>query len=631
MKYSAYILTVISFVILGCGGTHPINSASSDRADSDSADANTEAMCVVSGDLQRWHRVELVCKGPFGSEEHEETFTDYRFNVMFSQGGMSYTIPGHFAADNDAANSGARSGNLWRAYFSPSATGSWDYRVSFRQGENIAVSEDIQLGIPVERLDGVTGRFDIAPSKAVAPDMRSGGLLRKLDGERYLRFSGNDQVFIQGGVNSPENIFGYFEFDNTTKFDTAESCKGILHEFLSHGADWRNGDPSWGDGRGKHVVGLVNYVASRGVNSLYVMLNTVNGDGCDAHPWSVYNSTGNVKTFDVSKLDQWEIVFSHMTSNGLMIHAMTQETENDHLLNIGDLGLERKLYYRELISRFGHHPALQWNLGEENTNTTDQRKAYTDYLRVLDPYDHPIMMHTFPRKHDEYEGMLGYPKFDGATFQVGPISADPSAEGAGTYGLARRWLEKSAQAGNQWVTTFVEASGRQAPAQNEPMTDRQRVFWMWASVMSGGGGFEWYLRNKGKGHALDLSVEDMRDFDEHWTQSGYLVRFFRDIIQTAHGIEMTDLAPDNSVTTTDTDWVLSKPGDTYLIFLREGGATHINLPSGSNYRAHWFNPRTGQLTLGDLMAGSADARIANPPSEPGLDWALLLKAEQTSN
>ena len=31
----------------------------------------------------------------------------------------------------------------------------------------------------------------------------------------------------------------------------------------------------------------------------------------------------------------------------------------------GDLGPQRKLYYRELIARFGHHLALNWNLGEE--------------------------------------------------------------------------------------------------------------------------------------------------------------------------------------------------------------------------------------------------------------------------
>ena len=84
---------------------------------------------------------------------------------------------------------------------------------------------------------------------------------------------------------------------------------------------------------------------------------TANGDGCDAHPWTEYS--GNRRAFDVSKLDQWEMALSHMTRKGMMIHAMTQETENDQLLNGGNLGFERQLYYRELISRFAHHPETE--------------------------------------------------------------------------------------------------------------------------------------------------------------------------------------------------------------------------------------------------------------------------------
>ena len=39
------------------------------------------------------------------------------------------------------------------------------------------------------------------------------------------------------------------------------------------------------------------------------------------------------------------------------------------------LGRNGKLYCRELIARFGHNLALNWNLGEENTQTTEQQQA----------------------------------------------------------------------------------------------------------------------------------------------------------------------------------------------------------------------------------------------------------------
>ncbi|AFO47546.1 hypothetical protein [Pseudomonas putida] len=68
-------------------------------------------------------------------------------------------------------------------------------------------------------------------------------------------------------------------------------------------------------------------------------------------------------------MDQWEIVFEHGTKLGMYLHFKTQEAENVNLLDDGHLGPQRKLYYRELIARFGHHLALNWKLGVEVTVT----------------------------------------------------------------------------------------------------------------------------------------------------------------------------------------------------------------------------------------------------------------------
>ena len=577
--------------------------------------------CSASTNNQQWHRAEVICDGPLSNESDDSTFTDYRFDVTFTQGEQSIKVPGHFAGDGNAAQTGASSGTKWRAYFAAPTTGTWNYSVSFKSGEGIALSGS--LGTPVADVDTATGSFNVTASTANSKDMRSRGLLEHRDGERYLRFAGDGSVYIQGGMDSPENIFGYSEFDNTTK-QSGGACKGILHDFEPHQGDWNNGDPSWGNGRGTGLIGLINYIASRDVNSIYIMMNTVTGDGCDAHPWTTYNSDGTVKSFDVSKLDQWEIALEHMTRNGIMIHAMTQETENDQLLNGGDLGEERQLYYRELISRFAHHPALQWNLGEENTNTTAQRQAYSDFIKNTDPYDHPIKMHTFPGQQSQYNGLLGHETFDGATVQVSAISTDASASGGGTYGIARKWIEDSADAGRPWVVTFTEASGNNAPTPFDNVSSRQRVYWMWASVMSGGGGFEWYLKNDGAGHAYDLAVEDLREFDQYWEQSGYLVNFFQDTLQNEFGIDPQTLSPDNDVTSSTTDWVLSSTRRAYLIYLREGGSNTISLPSG-DYQSLWFNPRTGVSTAGPALPGGANQALGSPPSETNSDWVLLLK------
>ena len=588
--------------------------------------------CDVSGVMEQWHRIAVTCGGYSASENDNSTFTDIRFNVAFTQGSQTITVPGHFAADGNAADSGATGGDKWRAYFSAPSTGVWNYTVSFRTGNNIAVDTSSNPGSAVTGIHGLSGSFNVSTTGAASNDMRSRGLLQHKNGERYLRFVGDNSIYIEGGMDSPENIFGYSEFDNTTKY-SGGSCKGILHSFDAHTSDWNTGDPTWKDGKGKSLIGLVNYIASRDVNAMYIMMNTVTGDGCDAHPWLTYNSNGTEKRFDVSKLDQWERVLAHMTANGIMIHAMTQETENDQLLNDGNLGLERKLYYRELISRFAHHPALQWNIGEENTNTSEQVKSFSDYIKQVDPYDHPIVMHTYPSQHDRYDDLFGHSTFDGATIQFSGITEDASGSN-GAYGTTVDILTKSINAGQPWVVTFTEASGNDAPTPNTEVTSLQRIYWMYAGIMAGGGGFEWYLKNAGSGHAYDLAVEDLREFDAHWKQTGYLVRFFRDTLQDELGINLHNLQRDNGITSTTSDWVLADSGKAYVIFLRDGGTTNINLPNNSIYDLLWFNPRTGDYIQGDNLQGSGNQSIGNPPSDISSDWVAVvtfLKTAESGN
>ena len=600
----------------------PAPTASPEPTPTPTPPDNSTASCKASGDFKPWHRVELRCTGYEASELDDETFTDHRLNVVFSQRNKEYLVPGHFAADGNAAESSATDGGVWRAYFMPPTVGQWQYRVSFRQGNEIAVSNNANAGEPILELDGKTGSFDVRASNVQSSDMRTKGLLEHRRGERYLRHAGSQSIYIEAGMDSPENIFGYFEFDNTIK-NRGGSCKGLLHQFPSHERDWNNGDPSWKNGRGKSLIGLVNYITSKGVNAVYIMAMTVKGDGCDAHPWVDYD--GNRKAFDVSKLDQWETVLGHMTQRGLLIHMVTQETENDRLLNNGNLGFERKLYYRELISRFGHHPALQWNLGEENRNSANQIKDFADYIRDLDPYNHPLFMHTWPGDYGRYEPLLGHPTFDGPTIQTGNI---PSRPAGGVYGLTREWIDRSTAAGSPWVVTMTEASGGEVPRPNEKIDGHQRTYWMWANVMAGGGGFEWYLKNNGSGHAYDLAVEDLREFDSFWEQSGYLAKFFSEIVQDDLGINLQSLTPDNDVTSTDTDWVLAAPGQAYILFLREGGSTELNLPDRSNYNVLWFNPRTGETSNGGVITGPGEQNIGTPPSQTNQDWVVVISLDE---
>ena len=175
------------------------------------AERSTAAV-VVSGERKVWHRVTLTFQGPEAAEGGESNpFLDYRLTVTFGNGLKSYVVPGFFAADGNAAETGATAGRSFRVHFAPDAPGTWRFTTSFRSGPGVAISEDPTAGSPMAP-DGVTGSFEVARSDKAGRDHRAKGRLEYV-GERYLRFAGTGEAFLKGGADSPENLLAYADFD----------------------------------------------------------------------------------------------------------------------------------------------------------------------------------------------------------------------------------------------------------------------------------------------------------------------------------------------------------------------------------------------------------------------------------
>jgi len=142
----------------------------------------------VSGELKMWHKVTLTYDGPNTSETaNPNPFTDLRLDVTFTKNGVSFLVPGYFAADGNAANTGATSGNKWRVHFSPPSAGEWNYTVSFRRGSNIHAESSTTSGESAGFMDGETGSFSVGPTDKTGRDMRSKGWLEYV-GKKYLKF-----------------------------------------------------------------------------------------------------------------------------------------------------------------------------------------------------------------------------------------------------------------------------------------------------------------------------------------------------------------------------------------------------------------------------------------------------------
>ncbi len=580
--------------------------------------ACTACAADISGELRKWHRVTLTFAGPDTSEtDTTNPFTDYRLNVTFENGERKHVVAGFYAADGNAAQTSAVSGNKWRVHFIPDAEGRWSYTASFRAGKNVAVSDAHKAGRPAA-FDGVKGRFAVGPTDKKAPNFRAKGMLRYA-GEHYLQFAETGEYFIKAGADSPENFLAYYEFDGT--FDaqplkrTGEAAGGLfIHKYAPHRADWREGDPTWQGGKGKNIIGALNYLSSKGANSVYfIPYNLDGGDGKDVWPWISPDSRDR---FDCSKLDQWEIVFSHMDDLGLMMHMITQETENDQGLDGGELGPQRKLYYRELIARFAHHLAITWNLGEENTNTTEQLKAFSTYIRDIDPYDHHIVVHTFPGKYDNvYNPLLGYKDFEGASLQM-------NKDGSDTHSETIKWLDRSAKAGRKWNVCHDEyghgANGVK-PDSTHYDHDEPRKNCLWGNLMAGGSGVEWYFGYKFAHN--DLNCEDWRSRDHLWDLTRYAVEFFHD------HLPFTEMKHADELTSAADDFCFAKVGEVYAVYLPNGGTTDLELPEGKGgYSVKWYNPRMGgNLQDGSVRRLGGSGSVGNPPKEADNDWVALVK------
>ncbi len=249
-------------------------------------------------------------------------FTDYTFTGTFGpsdepgpdgkagpDGDASIVVPGYFAADGNAAETGADSGDKWRVRYRPNSEGPVRYRLKLKKGDELIASAagTIDIAGP-PRTDGRTA------------DFRTRGALHSRDGRLVLVPPGGQlrdaTPFYKTGAGSPENLLAYADFDGTYSLKSrprqGESHSVAPHRYAPHVKDWNDGDPTWGAGetagRGKGLIGALNYLADAGANSLYFVPFNVAGDGRDVWPHAAPDGREpNDRTrFDCSKLDQWE-------------------------------------------------------------------------------------------------------------------------------------------------------------------------------------------------------------------------------------------------------------------------------------------------------------------------------------
>ncbi len=586
------------------------------------------------GTLMQWHKVTLTIDGPSSSEgATPNPCMDYRMNVTFTHPGTgtTYVVPGYFAADGNAANTSATSGNKWRAHLCPDYTGTWNYTISFRQATDVAVNDSPTAGTAVSPYDGMSDSFTvIATNKSddkSARDFRGKGRLTYVGGH-FLQFVGNGEYFFKQGADAPENFLAYRDFDGPFKSDG--NGDGYLKTWSAHVSDWSSGsDPSWSslDGTpgtyGEGIIGAINYLASEGLNAFSFLPMNINGDDKNVFPYTNY---GERNRMDCSKLDQWEIVLEHGDKLGMFLHFKTQETENELLLNSGNLGNQRKLYYRTLVARFSHHLALNWNLGEEiNDSSTAQKVSWAQYFFDIDPYHHHIVIHNMSDPHYDLLGSAS--KLTGFSKQTNQTNFSNVFSGVKDY------VDRSATAGKKWAVACDEPGDAQHALRPDYDAGSSHIDGrkngLWDTFMAGGYGNEWYF---GYAHDhSDLSCQDWRSRNAFWDYCRYALQFFS-------SSNAPDRKPVPAQNMSNADWRASGSNNRCLygvdaqgkpclvVYAKYGGSFTVDAPAASLYNVGWMNPQSGiWYPASDITNHSGGTISFTPPVVSGADdWALLL-------
>jgi hypothetical protein len=191
------------------------------------------------------------------------------------------------------------------------------------------------------------------------------------------------------------------------------------------------------------------------------------------------------------------------------------------------------------------------------------------------------------------------------------------------HGEVLEWIRKSEEAGKPWVVAVDEPGDAQhalVPDIDDSTHNDARMNGLWGALLGGSAGLEWYFGYK-HDHS-DLSCQDWSSRDLFWDQCKVALDFFRD-----NDIPFWNMKNGDDLVSNDEDYCFYKPNEVYIVYLKTGGKTKLNLKEAAGeFKLQWINPRSGQIT-GDAMEvrSGSSLKLGPPPADSEMDWVVLLK------
>ena len=498
----------------------------------------------------KWAPIEIVFRGPPSQGRGEPNPFAVSLDVLFTgPGGEQYRVPGFY--DGDAR--GGLDGDVWKVRFSADRAGRWKYA---SKSDN-------------PRLDGHSGTFAVTEPPEDAPGFYRWGRLEHTGTPenklRYLKFR-DGPYWLKAGCDDPENFLGAYDSYNTTAKRKA----------------------------------AIDYLAARGINSLYIMTHNIGGDDRDVWPWlgetprQAMANGGPDARFDVAKLARWRELFEYMQTKGIVPYLVL---EDDSAWK----GYDHMRYYREIIARFGDLPALLFNFGEEHNENYKLAQAleFMRQLEEIDPYGHPRGIHNVNLPNDQY---IDAPQVDFTSIQTGAHGALSGMEKAlEHHRTTLDWIERCRQRGRRTLVVNFD--------EGRPEEDRHA--W-WSAYIAGG---VW------EAHVIQPYNRPMSAWEPVWTQLGGARAFME-------SLPFWEMEAHDEVIESGTAFCLAKPGEAYALYLPTGGNVTVRLPMNGNFEIAWWNPANGHDGHFQNQA-QADGGLRQLTSPADGDWALrIMRNEQ---
>jgi len=496
------------------------------------------------GSFIKWQCIEILLPGPESKGRGEPNPFNIIVDVTFTgPSGKQFIMPGFYDGDGK----GCLNGSVWKVRFSADETGHWKF--TSRSSNS--------------KLNAHSGTFIVTASEKDSPDFYRWGRLEAVataaDNIRYLKFR-EGPYWMKAGCDDPENFLG-----NLSNYNM--NIKRME---------------------------AVDYLSAKGINSIYIMTHTIDGDGKDVWPWlgldvkEAKANGGSGSRFDVTKLEEWRELFEYMQVKGMVVYIILEDDSGwkdyDHIR-----------YYREMVARFSYLPALIFNFNEEyNENyTLYEALDFISQLKKLDPFNHPCGIHNVNLPNDDY---IAASQMDFTSIQTG-TAGENVAPGPLQYNqLVVDWINRCRSLNSRNLMVGID-EGR--------LEEDRKIWW---STYIGGGVWE--------AHVLGPYNRPMSAWDTVWTELGG-TRIFME------SLPFWEMVSDNSVVKSGYAFCLAKPGEIYAFYLPAGGSITIELPRGQNFSAGWWNPdngKDGRFQNESLIKGGRS--IIVPPG-PG-DWAVRL-------